>query len=353
MKKERGNFFIMIILLIGMQLAASCHKDAGKDKETVAPPVRVRVMEVGESSPGVEREYSGTVASEETTTLSFSVAGTIRELSVKEGSQVRKGQALGRVDAGDYENARNIAMAQLAEAQDGYERLKKLHDANALPEVKWVEMEQKLKQAQNAVEMANRTVGDAVLHSPVSGTVSRKFADVGQTIVPAQPIYEIVSTNALEVEVSLSEKEIGGIKEGQQAHVSFDTPGVEPVEGVVRTKSVVADPLTRSYTVKISLPSGEKQLLPGMLASVLFEFASDSTPAREGGITLPLGSVLLNEDNRWFVWIVKNGRAERRFVEVDELVNDGILVKQGLSRGDSVITAGMQKVGTGSKVTTN
>lgn len=343
----------LIATLCGMLALTSCHKK--DDKPTVAPPERVTVMTIGSESLEKGRTYSATVSSSETTTVSFSVTGRIESLTASEGQHVNKGQVLGKVADGDYVNAKNIAYAELAEAQDGYNRLKKLHDAKALPDVKWVEMEQKLKQAQNAAEMADRTLNDAVLRAPVSGTVSQKFADIGQTVVPVQPVYEIVSTNDLEVNVPVSENDVASFVIGQKANISFVAPGISPVEGTVISKSVVADPLTRSYTVKVKIPTGQDRILPGMLANVEFE-TSDKNIDRvdmigsNQGVILPTGSVLLNHDNRWFVWVIKNNLAQRRFVEVDELVADGILVTSGLQPNDSVIIEGMQKVGTGSKV---
>lgn len=320
-----------------------------KAEPTLPPPVRVTVMAVGEGTDAMGRVYSATVSSSETTTVSFSTAGRIITLSAEEGVKISKGQMLGRIDDGDYVNAKNIAYAQLAEAQDGYERLKKLHDANALPDVKWVEMQQKLKQAQNAAEMADRTLKETTLISPVSGTVSRKFADVGQSVVPVQPIYEIVSTSQLEIDVPVAESDISKFYIGQPAKVEFEYPGLSLIEGKVKSKSVVADPLTRAYTVKISLPKTQGNILPGMLSSVTFE-ERDNTQLNPAGILLPSGSVLLDFDNRQFVWLVKDSVAQRRFVETDALVEKGILVTSGLSKGDTVIIAGMQKVGTGTKV---
>lgn len=88
--------------------------------------------------------------------LSFSVPGTITDFYVEEGQRVAKGQVLARVRSDSYVNAGNIADAELAEARDAYARLKKLHDADALPEIKWVEVQNKLKQAENAAEMSRR-----------------------------------------------------------------------------------------------------------------------------------------------------------------------------------------------------
>ena len=345
------GYFLIISVLFGV-MGTACKKDK-KEGPTVAPPVKVTVMEVTENNISKGMEFSGTVSSAETTTVSFSVAGTITDLYAKEGQKVSKGELLGKVRDGEYLNAYNIARAQLAEAQDGYERLKKLHDANALPDVKWVEIQQKLEQAENAAEMAKRTLEDANLHSPASGTVTQKFADVGQTVMPVQPIYEIVATNDLTIDIPVSENEIGNFNIGEKAKVRITAAGNEEIEGKVTQKSVSADPLTRSYTVKISIPSMDGKILPGMIGSV--EFESDEKLKDETqmtGVSLPSQAVLLNEDNRWFVWVVKDSVAERRFVTVDELVAKGVIVKTGLHPGDKVIVAGMQKVGSGCRVST-
>ena len=354
MKTNKNSLFsraLYLYTLLVCSLVLSCKKEKEEKTEpTVSAPVKVVVMDVSPTTETLNREYSGTVSSAETSTASFSISGTITELNVKEGQKVSKGQVLGKVRSGDYQNAYNIARAQLAEAQDAYNRLKILHDANALPEVKWVEMEQKLKQAQNTVEIAQRTLGDIVLHSPANGTITTKFADIGQTVIAGQPIFQIVSTNNLEVDITVSESEIGSFNVGQKALVSMEALGERKIEGTVNRKTVVADPLTRSFTVKVGIPNTQGQILPGMLGKVMFPSpgVNDSTMT---GINLPSQAVLLNEDNRWFVWVVNDSVAERRFVTADQLSSTGVIVKSGINTGDKVIVEGMQKIGTGTRVT--
>ena len=338
------KFFFFLPILLSL---LGCHKK--EDRPTVQPPVKVTVIEVSEVMANNRREYSGTVSSAESTTISFSVPGTITELYGKEGQKVSKGQLLGKIRNGEYLNAYNIAKAQLDEAQDGYDRLKKLHDANALPDVKWVEIQQKLKQAQNMEEMAKRTLDDANLHSPVSGTITQKFADEGQTVIAVQPIYEIISTGDLTIDIPVSENEIGSFQLGETAKISFEIDSQNPIEGKVTQKSVSADPLTRSYTVKLSIPNQDGKILPGMIGKVTFSQYKESKEGQKA-VILPSQAVLLNEDNRWFVWVVNDSVAERRFVTTGELVSDGVEIISGLDPHDSVIVAGMQKVGSGSKV---
>lgn len=335
-------------LLLGIALIPLTGCKHKSDTPTHSAPVRVTVMAVGQGGPTGSQTYSGTVASASTTTVSFAVAGTIEELYAQEGQKVGKGQLLGKLKAGDYVNANNIAQAELAEARDAHQRLQKLHDANALPDIKWVEVEQKLKQAQNAADMSERALSETTLRAPIAGVISHKAADRGQNVAPVEPVYEIVSTDALTIDISVPETEIASYAIGQPAIVEFE--GMEPLAGTVSQKSIVADPLTRSYTVKVELPPVGGKVLPGMIGSVKFEKPSQADEAPLTAVELPSQAVNLSNDNRTFVWVVKNGRAERRFVLADELVAKGVLVKSGLQPGDSVIVEGMQKVGTGSLV---
>ena len=334
--------------LISLLLVFSSCKDKS-DKPTLQPPVKVVVMEVSPSDFKDSGSFSGTVSASESTTVSFAVPGTITALYVKEGDKVNKGQLLGKLRDGEYLNAYNISLAELAEAQDGYRRLEKLHDANALPDVKWVEMEQRLKQAQNAVEMAKRTLDDAQLHAPVSGTVTQKFADAGQNVVPVQPVFEIVSLQDLRIDIPVSADIISDFKIGQKATVDIPASGLPPFEGKVTQKSVVADPLTRNFNVKISIPSQSDKIFPGMLGNVTFEdIQTSDSISRE--VELPSRAVLLNDDNRWFVWVVNDSLTQRRFVEAGRLTSQGVIINSGLQSGDLVVIDGMQKVGSGTKV---
>ena len=259
-----------------------------------------------------------------------------------------RGQLLGRLKDGDYVNADNIARAELAEVQDAYNRLKKLHDANALPEIKWVEMEQKLKQAQNAAQISRRALDETKLSSPMAGVVSRKIADRGQNVAPIEPVYEIVSTDNLTVDISVPENEVNNFDTGREATVKFD--GVGEITGKVTQRSVVADPLTRSYKVKIAIPAQGGKLLPGMVGTVVFSAPDNGSLAEQTAVMLPSQAVGLNDDNRTYVWTVRDGKAERRFVEADRLVAEGVLIRDGIAPGDTVIVEGMQKVGSGSPV---
>lgn len=329
-------------------IMSGCSK---KEKATVAGPVRVDIEVAGNSKiNGTQQDYSGTVEAADASTVSFSVPGTITKIYVEEGRKVAKGQLLAQVKSDNLINSRNIAQAELEEARDAYQRLKKLHDANALPDIKWVEIQAKLKQAENAADLAERAVSDATIHSPISGYVTQKFADEGQTVVPAEPIVKIENLNKLQVVISVPENEISSFGPTSSAIITFDSAENLKVNGKMSQKGVVADPLTRAYKVKFDFENKDSKILPGMIGSVHVEGLNNDTTSLSEDIILPSQAVLLSSDNQRFVWIVKDGKAVRKNVIADELSVNGVTVRSGLTPGDSVIVAGMQKVSTNTPV---
>ncbi len=303
-------------------------------------------MTVADSNAGDQRTYSGTVEEESGSAVSFSAAGTIRSLSVAEGQSVKKGQLIGTLDDSSLRSAYEIANATLDQAKDAYKRMKFLHDSNSLPDIKWVEVQSKLSQAENAAKIARIALDDAKLYAPVSGTVSEKMASVGQTVAPGMPVVEIVDIRSVKVGIAIPENEIASFADGAEATITSKASAGEVYSGKLVEKGVAADPLSRSYTVKYKVDNAGGKLLPGMICDV-----ATATPTSTEGVILPVSAVLLAADNSNFVWLDSAGVARKRIVKPGTMLPDGIMIESGLSEGDKVIVAGMDKVSQGTKVT--
>lgn len=335
-------------MLAGLALTGlnSCGLKKEKIKET--PPVKVTVMPVATSTSTGGRTYSGTVTSGDGAEVSFTIPGTVKAIYVDAGQKVQKGQLLAELKDGTLQNNYNIAKAALDEAQDAYNRFKKLHDAKALADMRWVEVQNTLTQAQNAADVARRALDDAKIYAPVSGTIAEKSVDVGQTVIPALPVLKVVALGAVKVSIPVPENEIGAMTEGEKATITVEALGNRVICGKLTEKGIVANPLTRAYDVKFSVDNPKGDLLPGMLCTVALQ--GDTAATASTAITLPAQAVLLAADNRNFVWLAQDGKAQRRFIETGEITPAGITVAKGIAAGDTVIIAGMQKVSNGTRV---
>lgn len=337
---------ILTVAAMGAMLSSCGFK---KEKTTVIPPVKVDVIAAAGGNESGSRKYSGTVESSDGADMSFTVAGTLKGIYVEPGQKVSKGQLLAEIDAGTLRDAYQVAEATLSQAQDAYNRLKKLHDANALPDIQWVDVQSKLRQAESAAAITRRAIGDARIYAPVSGIVSEKLSEVGQTVAPGVPVVKIVSIGDVKVNISVPESEIGAMKRGIKANITANSVDAGVLEGTLTEQGVVANPLSRTYDVKFKVSNSSGILRPGMLCDVTVILPESSEDMNES-IILPASSVLLSSDNRHFVWLAKKGKAEQRFVTVGTLLPQGVEITNGINRGDSVIISGMQKVCTGTKI---
>lgn len=308
-------------------------------------PVRVKEITAGGATAAAGYNYSGTVEEENATPLSFTMGGTITSLSVNVGDRVRKGQLIATVDPTSARNSHDMALATLRQAEDAHKRMKQLHDKGSLPDIQWVEAESKLAQAQAAEKLAQKNLDDCRLYAPAAGVVAEKSAEVGQNAAPGLPVVKIVTAQVLNVKVSVPEQEIASVALNSPAEISVPALHGKHYQARVKEKGVVADPLSRSYTVKLRVEKPDAALLPGMVTEV-----SIARAAQDAQIVIPTQLLQLADDNSYFVYLDKGGKAVRCKVECREFTAAGALISAGLSNGDRVITEGRQKVYDGCNV---
>lgn len=333
-----------ILLLLSMAaLVTACGRIGGEKDTPRETRVGWTVAQHGEF--GGIHEYVGTLQEAYSTRLCFEAGGRVTRVYVREGQHVKEGQLLAAIDNTTARNSYNAAKAALDRAQDGYDRAEKVYQKGSLPEVKWIEVVTQLSQAQSMEEVARKKLEDCELRAPVSGTISDKDMEVGSTVSPLVPVVNIVGMEGMFVSVGIPEVDINKVTIGSTAKVAVGAMGDTLYEGVVEERNVNADQLSHSYMVRIRLKGRTKGLLPGMVCRVRLDGERS-----EGRIELPSRAVQLDNDGSRYVWVVKNGKAQKQVVSIDNLARTGVLIGQGLSNGDTVITDGTQKVASGCRV---
>jgi RND family efflux transporter MFP subunit len=338
-----------ILWLLPLLLTA-CHDDPQQLKEKLlGGPAEERIIPVGvqvidEVSGIVNNTYPGYLEEGQSVEMAFKYGGTLQQLNVKQGNRVRKGQTLARVSSPQMESTQRSAQATLEQAQDAYDRLKKVHDNGSLPEIKWREMVANLEKAQSALDLANAMLADNTITAPFDGTIAAVNAEIGENITPLKPVIRIINTNGMAVKITVPENEIAKVQVGDTAEVVIPALGDKRLNGKVIEKSMTASLLTHSYPVKVLIEQPDKELTPGMIGKVVLK--SDVSK----GIIIPANAILINQDGK-FVWVAENGRATRRKITLAGYSGNGVIVSEGLKTGDVVIVEGYQKVSEGMKVT--
>lgn len=299
------------------------------------PPQSVTVAVAVETDSARTLRMSGTIEAERSTALSFAVPGTVEEVLVQEGQAVRSGQALARVGSRSYADALGIAKAKADQAEDAYKRLEPMHRNRTVPDVKWVEVETGVQQARLALSMAQKGVDDTVLRAPEAGVIARRNAEPGMTAIPGIPALTLVQTHTVFATAPVPETQVAGVHKGQRATVIVGALG-RTFEGSVREVGVAANPLTRTYEIKVAVPNGDGALRVGMVAEV---FLRQDNPVR--AVVVPPAAVRVDEMGRPCVYIVSpEGTLRRTPVEVSGFLGEGTSLTSGVKPGERVVTSG-------------
>jgi RND family efflux transporter MFP subunit len=308
--------------------------------------VDVKVLSTQKTEVFTGQSFSGTVEESSASTISFSVGGTVKTIEVSPGQRIAKGQLIATLDPTQVQSAFDAAEATLNQAKDAYDRLAKLHENNSLPEIQWVEVESKLKQAQSAYDISRKNLKDTRLYAPFSGYVKDKSVEVGTNVVPGMPVIDLVTIDNVKVCISVPETEISRISIGNEVNIQVPALENRTFVGKINEKGVSANSLSRSYEVKAVVRNSDNSLLPGMLCTLFWSGDGGNGSA----ILVPTNVVQLDNLNRNFVWVAADGKAVKKYVELGQFAGDKVIVVSGLSEGDNLIVEGQQKVSDSMKV---
>jgi RND family efflux transporter MFP subunit len=330
------------LALLAMAMAAvplaGCRTEAVEPLP--APVVETAVVERTDAARDLR--MSGTIDAERSTVLSFAVPGTVEQVLVDVGQSVRRGQVIARLTATSFEHALGIARAAQERAEDVHRRLEPMHRNGTVPEVKWVEAQTTLEAARHSVEIARKNLSDAVLRAPEDGVVARRSIEPGATAAPGAPAVVLVQTRIVRAVAPVPEARIAQVRVGQPARVSVAALGRE-FAGTVHEVGVVADPLTRTYPVKVTLENAEGVLKVGMVVDAIL-----SIPGEAPALVVPREAVRIDERGARCVFVVRpDQRVERRHVDVVGFVGERIALAGGVREGEQVVVSGTPMLGDG------
>lgn len=334
----------LLFVVTAIFCLTGCKADIPKIHQTrEKQPVIVNVEEIRSEAAPERSSFVGTVVPSRTVTVSSAHSGTLVSLKVAKGDFVRAGQVIAEVKSQTVESACKVAEANLTQARDGYDRVSKVYPEGSISEVQYMDVKTKLAQAEAAMESARKSKEDCLVKAPYDGVVNAVYVDEGVEMVPALRIATIVDMTGLEIRIAVHENEIADIRKGEFATVEVPAFGTSGLRARVVDRNLLSSTLSHSYECNLRLDRIPSGLLPGMSVKVRFEAPGESC------LTVPASAVQLDRNGR-YVWIYDDGIVRKAYVTLGKYAGKGVVVSDGLSEGDKVITAGYQKVSSGMKV---
>ncbi|WP_229483582.1 efflux RND transporter periplasmic adaptor subunit [Massilia horti] len=343
----------VVVLPLFAALLASCSKPEPK-VEDVRP---VRTMTVTAADVTATDEFAGDVRPRFESRLGFRVGGKIVARKVDVGAAVVRGQVLMQLDPQDLKlgQAQALASLRVAEtnrdlAQTDYNRYKELLSKNFVSQEVLESKAASLKASQANVDAARAVYheqsnqsGYARLVADSDGVVTGIDAEVGQVVAPGTPVVRIARTDEKEVVIGVPEGRVDELRKVEDVSVRLWADRNQAIPGKIREISPMADPATRTYTVKIMVPPNPAIHL-GMTATVQFAAKSDAPQ-----IHLPLTALVRNKGATG-VWVVENNAVHLVPVQLGGPAGNDIVVANGLRSGQIVVTAGVNRLRDGQKV---
>ncbi len=395
--KLKLSIVVAISLLALSQTACGKKPEAAAEKPAVVAGIKIEKIAI--EPVGDFYEATGTVRAKTTTVLSAKIMGTVTSLRVREGDRVSAGQALIEIDNRDAAAQLQKAQAGLRQAQEGVaeveqsisaaqsakaaaeankrlaastlNRYQVLLDRKSISPQEFDEVKTKalvaeaeadraekmlqmmaarkkqvqaqMDQAKADIASAQVFVGYARVVTPISGIVTAKQIEIGSTATPGAPLLTIEDDKRYRLEAAVEESQIGKIKLKDAVRVKIDAIGADEFDGVVAEILPAADPMSRSYTVKIDIP-GQSQLRSGLYGTARFNRGerqaiaiSSKAIAQRGQLT---GVFVVDESNIARLRLIKTGKT----------FGDRVEILSGLNEGERIAVDGVAKLNDGNRV---
>jgi RND family efflux transporter MFP subunit len=340
-----------------------------------ATPVRVAEVEaVGGTVAAGGISANGYVVARTKASVSAKIPGRLVMLGVSEGSNVRKGQILAKLESHDYEAALAAARAntltvaaQLAQSQRDLTRAEELRKSDVVSDLdvenartSYAVLQAQLASAHAQADLAAANLENTRVRAPFDGTVLRKDAEVGEIVAPSSAgggltrtaIVTMADLGTLEVEVDVNEAYIAQVHGRQTARITLDAYPDTSFRGVVRQVVPTADRDKATVQVKVSILDKDPRILPEMGARVVFVVDSgvSTVAAVPRRVMVPRAAITTDgSDSR--VWRVENGIARLQRVEVGAERDGKVEVRAGLAGGERVVLDPPAGLRDGAKVT--
>jgi RND family efflux transporter MFP subunit len=351
-----------MMIAVLMTIAAGCSGDQPPAEEVIRP---VRYEPVYATGGVRERWFAGAARAEIESKLSFKVGGTVSNIHVKVGDRIAKGARIAELDPVGYELQVQDAEASLLQAQSqarnaraNYSRVQSLYvNQNASrADLDAAQAQKESADAQEAsiekkLELAKLQLQYTKLVAPAAGSIASVDVEVNENVNSGQSVVMLTGRGSPEVEVAVPEILIDQVREGADVGVKFDAIPGRTFPATVTEVGITSGGFATTYPVKVRLEEADSRIRPGMAAEVLFKFESSG-----GGERYVVPTVAVGEDRDGrFVFLVEPageglGVARRTRVTVGAITSLGLVISEGLSDGDLLITAGISRISDGQKV---
>lgn len=350
---------VLIASLVPLALAAcGDQKPAGPGAGAAPPPPEVEVVTVKAGDASLSQDLPGRLSAVRTAQVRARVEGIVEKRLFAEGSDVKAGAPLFRIDARTYKTAADSAAADVEVARLTVERYKPLLAIKAVSQQEFDQANAKLKQAEAGLAKAKLDLENASVPAPISGRVGRAMVTEGAlvgrgdatllaTVEQIDPIYvDFTQSNAELLRLQQAIKD-GKLKRAAKTRVELllENGAVYSLPGKLTFSDLAVDPNTGSVQLRAEFPNPKRELLPGTFVRIRVYQTE-----MEGAITVPQRAVQMSPQGQMVTIVDAEGKAAPLPIKVGAMSGTDWVVTEGLKGGERIVVNGLQKARPGTVV---
>jgi RND family efflux transporter MFP subunit len=323
-----------LALVASIILLCACGRDTAQSSALAQPSgptlpsVAVKVQAAKLEPHAAVEEVVGTVRSQFRAVVAAKVSGRVTQYRATPGTKVKAGDLLAVLDAQEIASKVDQARAVLEQAQGELDRQTHLLARDATTRQEYDATNARAKVAKASLNEAQTMLGYSRVTAPFDGVVTRKLADVGDLAMPGKPLLEIEAPTAFRFEADVPEAILDRVQLGAKMNVAIASINV-PLEATVSEIAPVADAVSRTFQVKLDLPSAE-----GLRTG---QFGRVGVPVAETQLLLVPADAVLRRGQLELVFVAKEGKAALRLIKTGKVLEQQVEILSGLEQGEQVI----------------
>ena len=335
--KKSLMFMFMAASLVACNNTQSTEKSVAVEEEAIVVKTVVAEMKTVD----VLETYTSEIMAFKENDITPAAQGLhIDRILVDVGDKVVAGQTLVTLDQTTLKQQE----LNLATTQDNYDRMVPVHAAGGISDQQLIQLKNTLDLQKEVVEQLRK---NSTIKSPISGVVTARNFENGD-LFASMPILHIMQIDKLKVKANVSEQYFTSVKVGDKVTIEVDIYPGQQFEGVVSRINPAFDARTRTFGVEITIPNKSMVLRPGMYARAIFNMGQrQSVMVADKAVQKQSGS------SERYVYVIKDGVADYRFVTDGRRVGDMVEIIEGLEAGEEVATTSFTRLMSGKAVTVN
>ena len=342
---------LLVLVLIAVGLGAKVKNEKSRlieEKSNAViqerPPVNVVEQEL---VPGVMRDrmnLPGIVEPWENLVILAEVRGLVEEVLVEEGSHVKQGDLIARLDSGDYVNRRNSIKAAYNLALTNLKRLSGLHDQEIIAQSRYDSIKAEVESLEADLATAELQLKRCFIKSSISGIVNELPAKKGLYLAVGDPVATVLDIEKLKVTVGIPESDVDAVRKIDSFEITIEALGNKEITGTKYFLAVAPESMAQIYRLELEVENKSEEILPGMFARV--EIVKEEF---HDSLAVPLYAVISRNDKH-YVYLEENNVAKLREVKLGILDGWQIQISEGLKPGEKVVVVGQRSVDDGQKL---